>query len=112
MSAGRKAQFQDSFQKTQQERWDKEAKARKEEEKSGKRQNAMKYINSEGGITPDNFMEIKPYKNTYSDAAVRSAENMKNQLEKLIFHTAICAEAPQIASFAGANLKFAPRSPR
>ena len=79
---GRKAQFQDSFQKTQQERWDKEAKAREEEEKSGKRQNAMKYINSEGGITPDNFMEIKPYKNTYSDAAVRSAENMKNQLEK------------------------------
>ena len=79
---GRKAQFQDSFQKNQQERWDKEAKAREEEEKAEKRQNAMKYINSEGGITPDNFMEIKPYKNTYSDAAVRSAENMKNQLEK------------------------------
>ena len=82
LSAGRKAQFQDSFQKTQQERWDKEAAARKEEEKAEKRQNAMKYINSEGGITADNFMEIKPYKNTYSDAAVRSAENMKNQLEK------------------------------
>lgn len=82
LSAGRRAQFQDSFQKTQQERWDKEAAARKEEEKAEKRENAMKYINSEGGITPDNFMEIKPYKNTYSDAAVRSAENMKTQLEK------------------------------
>ena len=38
--------------------------------------------------------------------------SMKNQLCKLIFHTAICAEASQIAWCAGANWRFAPHSSR